>query len=129
MSWGSRWKSSFAFSYFQKVTMLCYFLLLIPVWGPGVAYYLVASPTSKSVISLICCCVAASVAGSWWYSRITAHHMTVEGLFFKEAAEHTFWPLLAKLTFLPLVGGFLQRFLEPVKPDLGPGANDDGPPG
>jgi hypothetical protein len=129
MSWGSRWKTNFAFSYFQKVTMLCYFLMLIPVWGPGVVYYFIASPTSKSMISLIFGSVVVSVAGSWWYSRITAHYMVVEGLFFKGAAKHTFFPVLAKLTFLPLAGAFFRRFIEPEEPAAEIDAKDHRPPG
>ena len=108
--------------------MLCYFLLLLPVWGPGVAYYFLASPTSKSLFSLILSLVLASVAASWWYSRITANHMAVQGMFFKEAAKHTFYPVLANLTFLPLAGGLFRRFVEQQKSDAELAAKDDAPP-
>jgi hypothetical protein len=109
-------RTAYAVRCFSVVVMLLYLAILSPLWGSVLLWLLFVS-TSDAVMTLFAFTVVLSVVPAWWFSRITAHHMAVDGQSFNLAFQSTFYPVAMKLSFLPVVGGYFERILQGKKPN------------
>ena len=53
-----------------------------------------------------------SILPAWWFSKITAYHMAYDDQPFRIAAQNTFYPMILKLAFIPVIGPFAERVLK-----------------
>jgi hypothetical protein len=95
--------------------MLVYLLLLSPLWGSSLLIYFFVSRADWSS-GLLGLTILSCAAAAWWFSRITVHYMVDGRQSFGIAFQNTFYPVAAKLAFLPVVGGFFARIIEGKKP-------------
>ena len=96
--------------------MLAYVAMSGPLWGGVLLWYVFVSRTEE-VLGLLGFTFTVCLVVAWWFSRITAHHMAIEGQSFKPAFQNTFYPVIMKLAFLPGIGSYFARLLEKKKGD------------
>jgi hypothetical protein len=109
-------RTAYAVRFFSVVLMLLYLVMLAPLWGGIILLRLFVS-RGDLVTTLVGFTILFSALAAGWFSRITAHHMAIDGQPFPLAFKSTFYPVAMKLSFLPVVGGYFERILAGKKPN------------
>jgi hypothetical protein len=100
----------FAYKWFGYALLVGYFAALSPLWiVPLLISRFVKNPNgwsyAASLLGLVSCVAA------FWFSRISAHYMAIENQTFRVAFLRTFLPVLTNLSFMPVVGGYLEGLI------------------
>ena len=102
--------------FLKNLVFVTYIFMLAPIWGTGVLCYLYV-PLPSWVKGLIVLSILGLICAAWWFSRITGHYMVIENMSFKTAFQHTFYPVLLQLSFLPFIGDLFESILDSKKED------------
>jgi hypothetical protein len=115
-SWMSDRNRSLHNAFTQKIVMAVYavgfdvFWFAILVLGFALGLFKQWSDVLVPIFAL-------SVLPAWWFSKITAYHMAYDDQTFRIAAQNTFYPMILKLAFVPVLGPLAERILKYQKPE------------
>ncbi len=111
MSFFQQYRSAWELQFFKKFLFICYAAIsLIPsALLLGIFLFVFQSKYITWIAGLL---AIIGIIFSFWYSRVTAYYMVIEKLSFGKAFQHTFFPLIMKLSFLPIIGGFFEKLIK-----------------
>ena len=95
----------------QKIVMVVYavvfgiFWLAILAFGYALGFF-------KQWTEVLATISVLSILPAWWFSKITAYHMAYDDQTFRTAAQNTFYPMILKLAFVPVLGPIAERILK-----------------
>lgn len=95
----------------QKIVMAVYAVVFGLFWS-AIFVVVYALGFFKQWTDVLVPILALSILPAWWFSKITAYHMAYDDQSFGVATQTTFYPMILKLAFVPVLGTFAEKILK-----------------